>query len=219
MSELENVLSRENIKEKDVDFSRSMIDYYAVTMLVMIIFMSASIGGANIIYEGRKTGTLSRMMISPKNRTNLYIQTALSSLPQTFIQALAVMIPSVFIFGAHYSDNMNDNIILFVMFVAVGAAIGSAFTLIGIFIKSNPSMVIMPIMWVLMFISGTFSKEIYIKGVTERMPIWLIQNAAFDLTVFGNNEKAVTVMIVSAIIVVLATGAGAFLFRRKRLVP
>ncbi len=75
-----------------------------------------------------------------------------------------------------------------------------------------------PVLWVLMFFSGTFSKEIYIEGITNRSPIWLLQNAAFDLTVFGRGEKCLWALLISGIILAVATLAGALLYNRKGLV-
>jgi ABC-2 type transport system permease protein len=214
MANLEDVFAESSINDGESDLSRSMLDYYAVTMIVMIIFMGGGIGGATVIYDNRMNGTLARSLVSPKSRQSVYIQTVLGSLPQSFIQVLVVMIPSVLVFGAHYAESFTENIILFCTFVVLGVAINAIFSLVGIFVKNNPTMLIMPILWVLMFMSGTFSKEIYIEGVTPYTPTWLVQNAAFDLTVFGEPEKCFVVMAVSATMALIATAIGSLLFKR-----
>ena len=198
--------------------NRTMLDYYAVTMLVMTLFLGGSMGGSAFIYEGRKNGTLRRMMASPKNRASIYVQSVLGSLPQTVLQIGVIMSFSFLAFGARYADSFASNLLLVAMFLMVGMSVAALFTLIGIFIKTNPSYIIMPLMWTMMFVSGTYSKEIYIEGVTTRMPMWLVQNAAFDLTVFGRGEKSVQVICVSAAIFLIATAAGALLFRKKEIV-
>lgn len=206
------------VQQKAFGYNRTMLDYYAVAMIVMILFMGGAIGGASSLHESRKDGTLARMIASPRNRANLYIQSVLGAVPQNLIQVACVMLSSVLLFGAHYADTLADNLLLFTTLVLVGLCIGAFSMIIGMFIKVNPTLVIMPFLWVLMFFSGTFSKEIYVEGLTNYSPIWLVQNAAFDLTVFGRGEKCLQVALVSIAFLIVFTLIGALLFRRKGLV-
>lgn len=218
LAEAANAAVGELVQQKHFGYSRSMLDYYAVVMCVMIVFMGSSIGGASNLYDGRRDGTLRRQMISPKNRANMYIQGVVGTLPQSVIQVLSLMLVSTLVFGARYANTWQDNLLLFAMMVLGGMAANATGMLVGMLLPVNPMLVIMPLLWVLMFVSGTFSKEIYIEGLTERSPVWLIQNAAFDLTVFGRGEKCLEVLLVCAVVLALATAAGALLFRRKGLV-
>ena len=213
--EVSSILEEDNVVDKDFGYERTMLDYYAVAMIVMILFMGGAIGGVSIMYEGRLNGTLSRMAISPKSRGNIYIQTVLGSLPQTLMQVIMIMVSSVLIFGANYAQSINSNILLIITFVFVGIAVNSVFTAVGIFVKRDPTMMIMPVLWTLMFISGTFSKEIYIQSVTELSPVWLIQNAAFQLTVFDKPEQCILVSVICLGITIITTTIGALLFNRK----
>lgn len=205
------------VKQQDFPYNRTMLDYYGVAMLVMILFMAGGIGGASSLYDSRKDGTLRRTLASPKSRLSLYIQSVLAATPQAIAQVLCVMIPSMIFFQVHYAGTLWDNFILFSAFFVIGLTINALFMVIGLFLKVNPTLVVMPIMWALMFISGTFSKEIYLPGITELSPIWQIQNAAFDLTVFGRPEKILTAMAISAVLLVIFIGVGGLLFRRKEV--
>ena len=206
------------INQKDLGYNRSMMDYYAVTMIVMIMFMGGAIGGASTLYESRRDGTLRRTMASPKNRANLYIQSVLSAVPQHVLQVACVMIPSVLFFGAHYANTWQDNILLFSTLFVAGLCVNAVAMLIGMFLSVNPTVVFMPLLWVMMFISGTFSKEVVVPAASAYSPIYLIQNAAFDLTVFGRSEKCLQVLLVSIGILALFTAIGALLFRRKGII-
>ena len=199
-------------------YNRSMLDYYAVVCAVMILFMGGAIGGASNLYDARRNGTLARTLVSPKKLSSLYVQSVLSSLPQSVIQVVCVMVPSVYIFGAHYAKTFLDNALLFVTLVAVGIAVSAVTMIIGIFLRVNPVLAIMPVLWVAMFLSGTFSADIYIDSVTPYSPIWMVQNAAFDLTVFGRPERCLHVLAVSFVVFGVATLVGAALFRRKSVV-
>ena len=206
------------VEKKEFGYNRSMLDYYAVTMIVMILFMGGAIGGTSAMYESRKDGTLRRVLAAPQNRVNLYVQNVLGTIPQNILQVGCVMLSSIFLFNAHYADTLGDNLLLFLMLFAVGIAVSSLSMVLGMFITVNPTLLMMPVVWVLMFISGTFSKEVFIDGVTPRLPTWIVQNAAFDLTVFGRPEKCLQILLVSALIFILFTTVGALLFRRKGMV-
>lgn len=218
LQQVVDATAQELVKQKEFGYNRSMLDYYAVAMIVMILFMGGAIGGASTLYESRKDGTLRRMLASPRNRGNLYLQTVLGAMPQSIIQVGCVMLSSILVFGAHYADTIGDNVLLFITLVLAGLSINAVAMVLGMFIKVNPTLILMPGLWVLMFLSGTFSKEVYVEGVSNFSPIWLLQNAAFDLTVFGRGEKCLQVIAVSLILLVLSSTVGALLFRRKGLV-
>jgi ABC-2 type transport system permease protein len=196
-------------------YQRSMLDYYAVTMIVMILVMGGSIGGASLLYERRKEGTVRRELSTSISSTRLYLQFLLETLLQNIIQVGAVMLSSTLLFGAHYGATWQDNVLLFAMLFSVGMAISALFLIVGIFIKFDPTAILMPISWVFLFLGGTFSKPINIPGLSEYLPTSMAQNAAFDLTVFGNTQASLTVLAVSLGIIIVATGVGSALFKRK----
>jgi ABC-2 type transport system permease protein len=206
------------IEEKTYGVSRTMIDYYAITMIVMIFLMGNAISSASSFYNQRKDGTLRRILASPQSRVSVYLQMVLQSVPQNLVQVLAAMFISVTFFGARYAATWQLNVLLFAMLFVVGLAVSSLFLLLGIFIRVNPMLVLMPLTWVLLFVSGSFSKEIFIPGVTTVSPPWLVQTAAFDLTLFGNVGPSVVVSLVSLALIAASTLAGCLLINRKELV-
>jgi ABC-2 type transport system permease protein len=89
---------------------------------------------------------------------------------------------------------------------------------IGLAVRTNPYMPLMAILWVSLFLSGTFNKDTSIDGLTEHMPARLIQDAAFDLTVFGRDGKLLSVVAVCAVVSAVAAAVGAMLLSRKKVV-
>ncbi|HPU63157.1 MAG TPA: hypothetical protein PK304_03295 [Mobilitalea sp.] len=85
----------------------------------------------------------------------------------------------------------------------------------GLYIDANPMACILPVLWVMMFLSGTYSKEIIIDGLSQYLPMYQVQEAAFDLTIFGRHQKANTIIIVCLIISLIALVVGALGFSRK----
>ncbi len=202
------------VKQKDLGVNRTMLDYYAVTMIAMVCFMSVILGSGAFIGE-RQNKTMNRLLIAPKNKISLFFSKILGMLPQTILQIAIIMLCSVFIFDANYASSLQDNIYLFFMFFIVTLTMISIGAVAGLFIKVNPMAVMFPILWVMMFLSGTYSKEINISGVSDRMPIYIIQEAAFDLTVFGRYERCNFVIVICILITVIMLSIGAYAFSRK----
>ena len=202
------------IKQKDLGVNRSMLDYYAISMVAMISFMSMIVGAGAFTGE-RSNKTINRLIIAPQNRVFLFLQKIVGMILQVALQIAGIMIISVFVFKAHYAATLATNLYLFFMFFIVTLSMVSIGTVIGLLIKANPTAVIMPFLWIIMFLGGTFSKEINIKGVTDAMPIYQIQQSAFDLTIFGRFDKVNNVILIYFVIMVIALTVGAFLFSRK----
>ncbi|MDF2541653.1 MAG: type transporter [Herbinix sp.] len=211
---LDNMPQDDYIVQKDLGVKRTMLDYYAVSMLAMICFMSIMIGAGAFVGE-RTNKTINRMIASPKNRTVMFLQQILGMVPQVITQIFVLMFVSVFVFKAHYAATLGNNIYLFFMFFVVTLSSIAVGAVIGLVIKTNPMAVLMPILWIMMFFGGTYSKELNIKGVTEAMPIYQLQQAAFDLTVFGRHEKVNNVILLCVILMISALIIGAFIFNRK----
>jgi ABC-2 type transport system permease protein len=203
------------VEEKSYGVTRTMMDYYAITMIVMIFFFGSANAAASTFYQMRRDGTLRRLIASPVSKTSAYLQLLLSNVPLNILQVAVVMLVSTSLFGVHYAATWQLNVLLFVMLAVVGVAFSSLFLLFGMFIRVNPLIPIMPVMWALLFLSGTFSKEIFVPGLTEFMPPYLIQTAAFDLTLFGHTGRAAVALAVSSALIVLSTLVGSLVFNRK----
>lgn len=186
---------------KDLGTNRSMMDYYAVTMAVMILFMGCCIGGAGCYTEEHELSTIARLDASPVSRTAVFLGKIAGSLPMVLIQTASVMLASTLLFGAHYCRTLSGNFLLAALFISASLAALSVGVLLSLVFPRIPSnLVIMPVLWVAMFLSGTFAMDIYVRGLTECMPMYIIQRAAFDLTVFGRPEKAVRAIAVSLLV-------------------
>ncbi|MGB4661144.1 MAG: ABC transporter permease [Mobilitalea sp.] len=208
-------IQEDYIIDKDLGVNRNMIDYYAVSMVAMICFMSLTVGAAAFVGE-RQSKTINRLLICPKNRISIFIQKVLGFFPQVVLEIAVIMLFCVVVYKAHYAANIQDNLYLFLMFLVVTISMTAVGAVLGLFMKSSPTVVIMPVIWMMMFFGGTYSKDLYIKGLTEMMPIYNMQQAAYDLSIFGRTEKATTTIIIYSIICIIALIIGAVLFNRKK---
>jgi ABC-2 type transport system permease protein len=195
--------------------TQSMIDFYAVTMIIMICFMGGGIGGASGMYYSRREGLLRRLAASPRRGAAIFFENIIVYVPVNIVQTLAIMLPATLLFGAHYAAAPADNILFFAFSVLLGTTVGAVGMLIGLFMKSNPYIPFMAVLWTLLFISGSFNKEILIPGVSEYLPMNIMNRAAFDLTLFGRSGPLLTQMAILAVILAASCLAGSLVLRRK----
>lgn len=202
------------IKQKDLGINRTMLDYYAITMMAMLSLMSIILGSMCFIGEVQDK-TIRRLKLAPINQVKLFFSKVLGLVPQVILQLLILMVLSVFVFGANYATSFIDNLYLFIYFFVVSLTFISIGAVYGLLTNINPMAVIMPIIWIMMFLGGTYSKEVFVDGVTQAMPIYQIQEAAFDLAIFGRYGKANAIIIICFIITTIMLLIGALCFRRK----
>lgn len=200
-------------KEKDFGRKRSMMDYYAVTMLFMMAYMNIQ-GGSSTFVNDSKQHVLQRLRICKESRLSIYLGKLLAQLVVDVAEGVVIMLVSVIVFKVSYGPTVLSWLIVLAMFIAVSAAT----TLLGIVfgqIKSGKFVSgITALFWVMMFFSGTMSSRLVIDGVSEYLPPYVIQEATFDLTVFGRYGQAVTVIIVSLAITVVELFIGLKIFKK-----
>jgi len=189
--------------------SRTMMDYCAVTMAVVITFFGAVSLGACTYADEYANRTIERLNASLVSPSAVFFGKIIGTLPVVFIQTISVMLSSTLLFGAHYCDTFGGNLLLFVLFICASLDAVSVGVLFNLFFPKVPALpIFMPVLWLAMFLSGTFTPDIYISGLTECMPMYQIQRAAFDLTVFGKNERIVRVVLISLVVFAAALFGG-----------
>jgi ABC-2 type transport system permease protein len=200
--------------EKDLGVERSMIDYYAVSMVVMIAFFSMLVG-ANAFLGERENKTINRMIIAPQNRISMFLQKVCGMAPQSILQIAIIMILSVVVFKASYGATVISNLYLFLLFFVITFCMVSLGAIVGLLFKISPFILIMPVVWIMMFLGGTYSKELEIEGVSNIMPNYIFQKAAFDVAIFNRYELANRVILGCVLTTIVALSVGAYLFYRK----
>lgn len=203
LANIENIeISDESyVAAKDFGRTRTMMDYYAVAMTVVIIFFGAMISGAEAYHEEYTCKTIDRLNISPVSRTVVYFGKIVGHLPLVFVQVGTVMIVSTLFFGAHFCSSFGENVLLFVMFICASLATLAFGVCVNLlYPKMQTWAVLMPINWVMLFFSGAFDATAIDIGINEYLPPNIIMEAAFDLTVFGRNERAFEVSLWSLVI-------------------
>ncbi|MBE5960695.1 MAG: ABC transporter permease [Lachnospiraceae bacterium] len=206
---------KEYIKDVEFNKNRSMLDYYGVCMLLMIICFS-SVQAFGAFGDERNNKTINRLIAAPLNRTNLYLQKLIGMMPSAVVQIAVIMSASVLLFHVRYATGVFNNVLLFMLFFMTMLVMLSGAVSISLFVKGNPAIVFMPLMWLMLFFSGAFAQPIVKIGLAPYMPITYVKNAAFSLTIFGEREGAFQVIAIEAVIIVIFTIMGVIRFNRMQ---
>jgi ABC-2 type transport system permease protein len=142
------------------------------------------------------------------------LQKVFGTIPQIILQISVMMLVSVFVFDAHYARTFQGNAFLFLMYFVLALALISLGALLGLFLKADPSAVLMPLLWITMFFGGTFSKDLYIESISPHMPSYIIAGASFDITLFGRYEQGLKVIGVAGLLLAITLVAGVIVFNR-----
>ena len=197
------------VEQDGLGVTRSMMDYYAVSMAVMMIFMSHMIMGSTALKDEERIFTLQRLYLSPVGKVKL---------PPAVIGNAVIMLFSVFVFGAKYCDSFVGNLILFLLLSCCSLASIAVGMLIGVLIKIPAESIVIPLTWALLFFSGSFSKQVFVEGFSDKLPPYIVQQAAFRLTLYGESNSALAVIAVCLAVTAAVSLIGAAIFRVKKSV-
>lgn len=211
-------LSEDNyVQPHDFGRTRTMMDYYAVAMTVVIVFFGSCIAGASAYSDEHANYTINRLNAAPISKTAVYFGKILGHLPLVLVQVGTVMIVSTLFFGAHYCDTLGGNLLLFAMFVCSSLALLAVGVMLNLlFPKMQSTAILMPVIWVMLFFSGVFHMSGVIEGVSDYLPSRIVLNAAFDLTVFSRSGKAISVIIWSLVIFAALIAGGCIKVNTRR---
>ncbi|MCY6483435.1 ABC transporter permease [Clostridium aestuarii] len=174
------------------------IDYYAVTMLVMILMYGAFYGSDAIsqIYEEEEGR---RVQITPTQKTQILLGYIASSILTVFIEGIILMLIAKYAFKANYGNNIG--LIVFIIFTMsiLSNFIGMVVIVLG-GKADKTSGVINILVIVCTFISGGYVKLINNNGVYNKIihfvPNTMAHNAMFN-SIYGSNMDAVNSNIAS----------------------
>lgn len=178
----------------DSDNLISLKDYYGTSILIMITFM-ATIISANSFSEEYRLKTINRLIISgtsPKKIFwNIYIGMAIVEVFALIIFWIAASL----IFNITFAPSIKEQIIIFFLSVLNSLTLLIFGATLGLFIRRNPLPYIMPFFTVMMFLGGTFSNTLYIKGISEAMPIYHMRTIFFEISLI-HNYRSVSVFLI-----------------------
>jgi ABC-2 type transport system permease protein len=168
------------------------IDYYAVTMLVMILMYGANYGSNSIISAYVENEGI-RLQTTPTRRIQILIGNIASSVLIVFIEGLLLMMFAKFVYKANYGHNIYIIIVIIFSMAVFSNFMGM---MIGTLIKNQEraSSIIGIFVVACTFISGGYMKFIINNPIYQKIiqfiPNGMAQNAMFNV-IYNSNQAAV----------------------------
>lgn len=168
----------------------SSLDYYAITMLTMII-MYSSLSGASSIGGEYINKTANRILSTPISKFEILTGKVIGNILSTIIQVIIVMIFSKFVLKAYFGNNILQLLILLFSEIIMAVAIGMGVSFI--FKKESISSIILNLLIPLMvFFGGGYSPidgigSSMVTAISKLSPIKWTNDTAFAL-IYGSNS-------------------------------
>ena len=177
------------------------IDYYAVTMLVMIMMYGAMYGTngiADVLYE--ELGD--RLSITPVSKPKLYIGNMLGLVGTVFLQALLLLVFTRFAYGVNWGDNIFPIILVCLLLAIFSVSLGVFVSVVTQNRKLSDAIINLMIP-VFTFISGGYFKfqmanQTIDKIISYACPNAMAQTAIFNTIYGGPKAETVNVMLILA---------------------
>lgn len=210
-----------NVVSLTVQKKQKAIDYYAVTMLTLIIMYGAMSSSSSVINERTmKTGT--RILTTPAKKTEVLFGRVLGNFLITVAQVSVVFLFSRYVLKTNWGDATNIPGILAVLFsevfMAVSLGIGVAFIVKSEYVNS----VISSIIPVIVLLGGCyfpleqFNSKL-LNVLSNISPLKWINDAIFQ-AIYNNNlsviPKAVLISLTAGIIFIVTSS---LLYRKEAI--
>lgn len=220
-NESENKSYVENVSLQKKKAPRA-IDYYAVTMLTLVMMYAASGSMSAITYE-KNEKTQERILCSPIGKTQYITGKVLGKVVSMFLQSLIVIIFSKYVFNVYWGDNIFLVLLVVLTFVifTVSLGIGFSFIIKDYRIADTAINIIVPVM---SFFGGCYfpiknmfgnNMNIVIQTICKIIPVDWTNKAVFGI-VYNNNLGIVPyAMLINIAASAVLIAVSAFIFKKE----
>lgn len=207
---------------KDVSFQKNRtpraIDYYAITMLTLIIMYGGNTSMSGVVSE-RKSKTQSRILCTPVSKYEYLTGKILGCIFVTAIQAAIVILFSRYVFNAYWGNNIAAVFTVILSVILFSITLGAGLTFV---IKDNniASTVLSLIIPLFVFLGGGYfpleqfgSKAI--DAVSRISPLKWSNEAIFNIIYANDFSKMSYAILINIIASALLIAVSVFIFRRE----
>lgn len=194
------------------------MDYYAVTMLVMMImygslYAVSGMKGSYLAFVGR------RIKCTPIGGAEHYFGLVMANVSTVFVQALILLAFTHFVFGVNWGQ--NPGFVILVVFILVLVAIGLG-TVVAMAVSEEVVAVnlVNGLIPAFTFIAGGYIKfpvpdGSFLAVLQHISPNYLAQTAIFN-TIYGGDSRQTVMMVLGLTAFVLFTFGAALLAERRK---
>lgn len=195
--------------------SMSMLDYYAIAMAIMTGFFS--ILSSSLAFSSERVNkTINRLSLSPMSRPGLFAGKILGLIPQAVLQIGILMVISIGVFKASYGNSLENIVLLFFLMTLTSITSGAVGVLLGLIFKRSLVGITFVITWIMLFFSGIFAMRMAISPLCTYLPPYIIRNAAISLTLFGEKNRTLTIIVIEMGVILLIILMGGWIFSKQR---
>lgn len=208
------------VNEINVQKNRSprAIDYYAVTMLTMIVLYSA-LSGAFAIGGEYIRNTFNRIMCAPIKKVEILGGKVLGNIIVTLLQSVIVVLFSKYVLKAYFGDDMFPIylVILSEVIMAISMGVGVAFMTKKDTLCSALLNILIPF---ITFFGGGYVpigdfKNNTINLISNLSPLKWTNDAIFTFTYSNNIHNIKTAIIINMIIAVVFLSISSLIYKRQ----
>ena len=195
---------------------QSATDYYAVTMLVMIMLF-AGLNGLELFKKNMFSDTGARVLIAPVSKPVLVGGLLAAATVSSYLQAMVTFLFSTFVYGVYWGENIP--LVLLTLFGITLFSQAFAIFMLLLCKNANAAMGAMQgLIWVMTFVAGGYTKIDF--GAAQNLfrfsPNSLAHTVIFGSAFGGNHERMMfdftLIYIYAAVLFVLA-----FILGKRRL--
>jgi ABC-2 type transport system permease protein len=195
---------------------QSAIDYYAVTMLVMILLF-AGMNSLELFKKGVFSDTGARVLTTSVSKPALIFGLLTASTLTTYVQGMVTFLFCTFVYGVYWGENIP-----LVLLTLLGVTLFSqAFAIVILLLFKSPGAtmaVMQSIIWVMTFVSGGYVKADFgaAQDIFNYSPNSLAHTVIFGSAFGGNHERMMSDLRLLFIYIAVLF-AIAFILGKRRL--
>ena len=208
-----------DVEVKEVPLGKRIpgsIDYYAVTMLVMIL-MFAGLNGMDLFHKGLLSDTGNRARIAPISKPALIGGLLAASTLTSFLQGMVTFVFSGLVYGVYWGERIP--LVLLTLFAVV--LFSQSLCILMLMVLRNQGAVngvAQALIWVMTFVSKGYAKVDFgpMDEVFQYTPNAMAQTVIFG-AIFGGNEAKMMMSLFILFGLALIFFILSFLSGRRRL--
>ncbi|MDR1669664.1 MAG: ABC transporter permease [Oscillospiraceae bacterium] len=191
-------------------------DYYAVTMLVMILLYTGT-NGTELFHKGMLSDTGSRAQTAPVTKPVLIGGLLAASTVTSFLQGMVTFVFTGVVYGVYWGERIP--LVLLTLFAVV--LFSQAFCIFLLLLFRSPGAVngtVQAIFWVMTFVSGGYTKVSFgaADAVFQYVPNAMAHTVIFG-SIYGGNEAKMGLYLAILFGLGLVFYIASFLLGRRRL--
>ncbi|MCL2638743.1 MAG: ABC transporter permease [Oscillospiraceae bacterium] len=195
---------------------QSAIDYYAVTMLVMILLFTG-LNGLELFKKSMFSETGARVLTSPVSKPVLVGGLLAAATVTSYVQGLITFFFTMFVYGVYWGENIP--LVLLTLFAVT--LFSQAFAIVVLLLCKSPNAamgVMQALIWVMTFVAGGYVKIDFgaAQEIFRYSPNSLAHTIIFG-SAFGGNETRMMNDLALLFIYVAVLFVIAFILGKRRL--